>query len=475
MSSKTSSYVVLNNQAKKISVEVSHSLGLPGLVIIGLPKKAVVEARERIKSAVYQSGLRLKSKRTVINLQPTHLPKKSAGLDLAIMMAVFGENEIVKNDLSDYIFLAEIGLDGSLRPVKGLLYILNSIKGSQKIIISQENAAEARLSSRHHIYSYRNLTEVINHFRRPDLPKAVQGISKAKYLQTNKAQSSVVNVYTTQARSLKIAATGRHHCLFIGPPGSGKTTSANLLEKLQPKLSYDEACEVTAHSSVQTPQKKLQTQRPYIAPHHSISRKTLLGSLTTLSPGLVTKAHRGILFLDELTSFKKDVLQALREPLEKKSITLDNTFDSVTHHCDFQLVAAANPCPCGHYGSSSQQCNCSPSQRKAFLEKVTSPLLDRFEMIIWLESSYDTTQFEKMFPPLTYIEKKPRKIEHLEHLLSKKAASLLKRKREASLLSYRSRLNILSLAETIALLDTKLDYISEEALLEALHYQYSFN
>lgn len=413
MLSRVQSASTLGLNGQKIEIEVDLTQGLPGITIVGLPDTAINEAKERIRLGLKNSGIILPQKRFVLNLAPAEVKKIGTAYDLPMAIAILKALELIQFSEKDYIILGELGLDGSIRAVQGILPITVYAKENNipNLIIPASNAKEASLVEGINILAISHIQEIIDHFD-PKIQSKIQPTPKYDYIPTahiSDIDMAYIRGQKLAKRALEIAAAGGHNVLMTGPPGAGKTLLSRTIPTILPMMDREEVLEVSQLYSIAgslNSEQPLITSRPFRAPHHTASTISLIGGGSFPKPGEISLAHRGVLYMDEFPEFPRLVLESLRQPLEDRIITISRAQGSLTFPADFMLIASQNPCPCGYLTDNDRECICSQAQIVRYQQKISGPLLDRIDMIINIEK----VKTEELIQPSEVLEESSEEI-----------------------------------------------------------------
>lgn len=375
------SRAALGLQAPEIQVEVHLSQGLPALTIVGLPEAAVRESKDRVRSAIINSGFEFPNRRLTINLAPADLPKDGARLDLPIALGILAASgQLDVNSLLNKEFVGELALNGELRAIPGVMAVARASQLAKRaLLVPKDNGIEAARIPNVEVFAAQNLKQICAHLQQVERLPAVQHEPTTQ--QMHVLDMADVKGQHRARRALEIAAAGGHSLLFSGSPGTGKTLLASRLPGILPPLTDDESLEVASVYSIANHEIQF-GQRPFRAPHHTASAAALVGGGSKPRPGEISLAHHGVLFLDELPEFDRKVLEVLRQPLESKEVVISRVARQITLPANFQLIAAINPCPCGYAFDNSNRCKCTPDMVSRYRGRLSGPLMDRIDLHI---------------------------------------------------------------------------------------------
>ena len=508
MVNKVTTATVIGLDSYIVDVETDIINSLPAIVIVGLPDAAINEARARVRSAIKNSNYTFPDKKVVINLAPADLKKEGTNFDLPIAVGILIEECVIEPEvIKDYAFIGELSLDGALRSVTGVLPLVLGLKnaGLKNVIVPAANAKEAALVDGINVYGAETLSDVVNHFL--ENPLSATKVDVKQYLEKSLEEEFIYDFKDVKGqrkakKALEIAAAGGHNMLMSGSPGSGKTLMAKCFASILPPLELSEAIELTKIYSISgllSSDEPLMTKRPFRPVHHTASSNGIIGGGSNPKPGEITLAHRGVLFLDEMVEFPRNVLEVLRQPLEDNEIVISRAKHSIKYPAKFILLGAMNPCPCGYLGDREKQCTCSEYQITRYLAKLSGPLLDRIDLQVEVprltsDELLNKSSKEEASAEIRKRVIRARKIQaeryrdesiltnsELTPKLVKKYCKIDKEGEElfkTAIVKYqlsgRRYDRILKLARTIADLDGS-DDIKQQHLMQALQYRVSFN
>ncbi len=503
MLAKVSSFTLSGLKGVPISVEVDVNSGLPAFDVVGLADTAVKESKERVRTAIKNSGRAVPTRRITANLAPADVKKEGTALDLALAIGVIKASGQLISDTDGVVFLGELSLDGSLRRINGVLPILISAVeiGYNKFVLPKDNALEASYVHGTTVYACESLSAVIDHFSglKPVEPLTQHEFVVERQKAVYGSDLSLVKGQKVAKRALEVAVSGGHNLLFVGAPGTGKTMLAKCIPTIMPDMTFSEALETTKIHSVAGMLKDdegIVFTRPFRSPHHTTTHIALTGGGTHLRPGEISLAHNGVLFLDEMPEYTRSALESLRQPLEDGKITVSRATGNADYPANFMLCGSMNPCPCGNYGSEDKICTCTPAQISKYKARISGPLLDRIDIQVEVDSvKYTELTKDEQSESSSVVRERVNRTRLIQKKrfendgiltnsdmgeqqlkkyckLTKECEDILKNAYETLHLSPRARSRIIKVARTIADMDLY-DEIRPEHILEAVSYRHS--